>query len=180
MTDDATKTKQARDAAREQAAHAAEAARDAAAERARGVRDEVEARADQGRARTAGAARRLADALEDAAHDMEDRGPESTALGRAARGARSVADLIDDNSMGDIAASATRFARRNPAAFLAASALAGFALSRVATAMTHEEDDLIEDEFVEDDFSYPEPTRPPEPLTQTAPAAPAVAPERTP
>lgn len=124
----------AREKARSAASETADKARDAAGEVRARAESEAQARVDETRTRAAGAAHRVAEALDDAASDMAEEGPARPALRRAAAGARDVADMVEDRSVGDLVDALDDVARRSPALFLGAAALAGFAVARFATA----------------------------------------------
>jgi hypothetical protein len=76
---------------------------------------------------------RTARALEDAASGMEGGTPQ-TLLREASRGLTRFADTMRGRSMSELVGEVSDFGRRNPAAFLGAAALAGFALARFGVA----------------------------------------------
>jgi hypothetical protein len=85
--------------------------------------------------RKAQSAERLQGVAETVSRVADDVAQESPAMGdfvrRAASGLDDVSRSLKDKSVGDLLDMAKGFARREPAAFLAASAVAGFALSRL-------------------------------------------------
>lgn len=98
------------------------------------AKDEVESRKGQA-AHVAGSA---STALNTAADDLRDN-PDvpdwmASALQQAARKIESLASHIDGRSVDQLGHDIAEFARRNPGTFLAASAAAGFAASRVMRA----------------------------------------------
>jgi hypothetical protein len=107
-----------------------------------------EAKAAQGKEQAAGAADATSSAMDAAAKRLrdDDDAPAwlASAFSSAAQQAGELAEQLHDKSPRDIARETRRFARRNPAAFLAASAAAGFAAARFlrAGAEYHEDDDV--------------------------------------
>ncbi|UVI39939.1 hypothetical protein [Qipengyuania spongiae] len=96
----------------------------------RRAEDEAETRKDQ----ATGAARSTSSALRTAADDLEgdDQAPEWLTAGfrQAADGLAEMADAVEGKSAREIGHRTSRFARENPAAFLAGSAALGFTLAR--------------------------------------------------
>ena len=88
-----------------------------------------------GPAQVAGSA---SSALDTAAQDLRDNpeAPEwmASALQQAARRIESLASHVDGRNVDELGEEVAEFARRNPGTFLAASAAAGFAVSRVLRA----------------------------------------------
>ena len=116
-----------------------------AGETAEQARRRAEAEAERGKNRGAGEVHHWAAALERAAAELG----RDTAQGRAVHGLAEqvdeVARSIENQSVGDMVARVAEFGRRNPVAFAGGAMLAGFALSRFATARPepatdHEED----------------------------------------
>lgn len=105
-----------------------------AGETAEQARRRVEAEAERGKNRGAGEVHTWASALERAAGELG----RDTVQGRAVHGLAEqiddVARSIENQSVGDMVARLADFGRRNPAAFAGGAMLAGFALSRFATA----------------------------------------------
>ena len=115
------------DAARDQFKESAEAVRDVASETA----DHFQDRAREQQRSGADFVVRFAGNIREAAHAFESDAP------LAARGINSAADYVEDaaekmrnGSFRDLVEGATDFARRQPAAFLGISVLAGFAAVR--------------------------------------------------
>jgi len=115
------------DAARDKFKEAADAAKDVAS----GTVDRIEDQARDKQRSGADFIGRLADNIREAARAFEDNAP------FAARGINSAAEYVDeaaekirDGSFRDLVDGATDFAKRQPAAFLGISVLAGFAAVR--------------------------------------------------
>jgi gas vesicle protein len=115
------------DVARDTFREAADAAKDAAS----GTMDEVQSQAREKQQSGADFIKRFADNIREAARAFEGDSP------FAARGINSAADYVEDaaenirnGSVRDLIDGATDFAKRQPAAFLGASVLAGFAVVR--------------------------------------------------
>ncbi|HUF57631.1 MAG TPA: hypothetical protein VMM55_13840 [Thermohalobaculum sp.] len=116
-----------------------------AGETAGQVRRRAEAEAERGKNRGAGEIHNWASALERAAGELG----RDTAQGRAVHAvAEQVDDLarsIENQSVGDMVGKLAAFGRRNPAVLAGGAVLAGFALSRFATARPESEFDHEED-----------------------------------
>lgn len=123
----------------------AQDAREKAAERAaelkQDTRDMVqrakagaEAEAERVKGRGAGRLRDLSHALGRAADDLGHESPSGSMIREAADGLDEVARSIERRSVGEIVDTVADFGRRNPTVFLGGAMLAGFALSRFATA----------------------------------------------
>jgi len=115
------------DVAREKFKEAADAAQDVAS----GAVDQVKGQAREQQRSGADFIERIAGNIREAAHAFENDAP------FAARGIDSAADYVEDaaekirnRSFGDLVNGATDFAKRQPAAFLGISVLAGFAAVR--------------------------------------------------
>ena len=76
----------------------------------------------------------VASALRTAAHELRSGSPQERTLGQIADGLADASDAIRDKDLGEIVHDVSDFARRNPAVFLGASALLGFAATRFAKA----------------------------------------------
>ncbi|GHA36036.1 nutrient deprivation-induced protein [Devosia pacifica] len=80
----------------------------------------------------------VADAVNRVADDIKgDQPTMSRYAADLANGVRNVADATRDSSIDELTHRAERFGRQNPAAFLGAAALLGFAASRFVTASSH-------------------------------------------
>ncbi|HEY8613013.1 MAG TPA: hypothetical protein VIL69_17215 [Roseomonas sp.] len=124
---------EAANSVRETAASATEEARTQGEEILGAARERAEDLAEDGKEAAAEQASGFATAIRHAAEDLEDSSPE------IARHVRSAADSVEgisaalrDRSAGQLMQDVTDFARRQPAAFFGAAALAGFALARFA------------------------------------------------
>ncbi|MBY0339480.1 MAG: hypothetical protein K2X11_22915 [Acetobacteraceae bacterium] len=90
---------------------------------------------EQGKAMGAEHAQGLARAIRHAAEDLEGSSPEVARHVRsAAEAVQGIAGALRERGAGELLEEVTRFARRQPAAFFGAAALAGFALARFAKA----------------------------------------------
>ncbi len=123
LTSAATATKNAAQSMATQASsHASDAlasARDAATEQMDTARDALGDSGD-----------RLAETLRRAAAEPAEGSAQARVLHAVAGGVSSVAEKLHSRSVGDIAADVRDLARRNPAAFAAGAAVAGFVLAR--------------------------------------------------
>ncbi len=92
--------------------------------------DQVEHQKD----RASGSLNQTADALNEAAGNLNADSVPRQLLSGAASGLRSVSEQMEGKNVGEIADGLSGFARRNPAAFLGGAVLAGFAIARFARA----------------------------------------------
>ena len=98
------------------------------------ARNEVSARAEAGKNTLADEGSRLAAGLRDVAHDPETSDLHARFLDTVASSISSVSDDLRGRSVGSMIEEVETFARRNPGAFFAGAAVAGFALARFAKA----------------------------------------------
>ncbi|WP_424813168.1 hypothetical protein [Roseococcus sp. YIM B11640] len=129
---------------REGAAEAADAVKDGTgklAEKAKAEGSELlgqaqaraEDLAEEGKAAGAEQASGLARAIRHAAEDLEDSSPDIARHVRAAADSlNGISDALRQRSVGELFDEVTDFARRQPALFFGAAAIAGFALARFA------------------------------------------------
>jgi hypothetical protein len=97
--------------------------------------DRAEDALEQGRQLGAERAQGLARAIQRAADDLDETSPEIARHVRSASDAvQGIAQALQQRSAGELMEEVTAFARRQPAAFFGAAALAGFALARFAKA----------------------------------------------
>ncbi|RMI40179.1 hypothetical protein [Streptomyces triticirhizae] len=112
--------------------------REAPADKARAAAHTVRERADeQARAqshRAADRVRQVADELSQLARQAPDDSPTRTLVARAADGGHRAAGYLDRRGLGGLLDDTQRMARQRPAAFVGATALAGFAMGRLAKA----------------------------------------------
>ncbi|WP_207538121.1 hypothetical protein [Sabulicella rubraurantiaca] len=95
------------------------------------AREQAEDFVEQGKERGAGAASALAQAIHRIGSDLDQGAPEiGRHVHRAADAAEGLAQALRDRSMGELMGDVSAFARRNPTAFFAIAAVAGFALAR--------------------------------------------------
>lgn len=95
------------------------------------ARERAESLAEEGKAVGAEKASVLADAIRNAARDLEGASPEIAQHVRsAADSVQGIASALRDRSAGQLFEDVTDFARRQPTAFFGVAALAGFALAR--------------------------------------------------
>jgi uncharacterized protein YjbJ (UPF0337 family) len=95
------------------------------------ARERAESLAEEGKAAGAEKASVLADAIRNAARDLEGASPEIAQHVRsAADSVQGIAAALRDRSAGQLFEDVTDFARRQPTAFFGVAALAGFALAR--------------------------------------------------
>ncbi len=166
-----------------EARHRAEEARDALAEKGEGLKREASNAAHDAQARAQAEGERaihgvgaefgeMADALEKASGEMDDRSIGGRLFREAAGGLHQASDAFRDKSLPEVASELSGFGRRNPAAFLGIAALAGFAMARFATAQP---------EASRPAGAPPRPSTTPGgvPASQGAPASPAVSPSTT-
>lgn len=121
-------TEAARNFAADVSSHASDAAtalHDMAADQISDARDALSKSGD-----------RLAETLRRAADAPNDGSVQGRVMSAMASGASSVADTLRDRSFTDIANDVRALARRNPGAFAAGAAVAGFALARFLRAST--------------------------------------------
>ena len=76
----------------------------------------------------------VASALRTAANELRSGSPQERTLGQIADGLADASDAIREKDLGEIVHNVSDFARHNPAVFLGASALLGFAATRFAKA----------------------------------------------
>lgn len=115
------------DVAREKLDELAGAAKETATHAADKVKEQISAQQDAG----ADYAKRLADNIRGAAKSFEQDTPMAARTIEMAAGyVEDAAEKIRNGSMSDVIDGATSFARRQPAAFLGLSVLAGFAVVR--------------------------------------------------
>lgn len=113
-----------------QAAFAASTARDAAAEQLDHARDALGDSGD-----------RLAETLRHAAQTPPKGSMQARVLSAVAGGVSTAADALHGRSVSEIAADVRDLARRNPAAFAAGAAVAGFVLARFLRASVRPRED---------------------------------------
>lgn len=95
------------------------------------ARERAESLAEEGKAAGAEKASVLADAIRNAARDLEGASPEiANHVRSAADSVQGIAAALRDRSAGQLFEDVTDFARRQPTAFFGVAALAGFALAR--------------------------------------------------
>ena len=95
------------------------------------LRDDVRAIAEQQKAHGADRLADLGQAVHEAANGLERELPNAArAVHSAAERLETASSRLRDNSVDDLIATFSDFARRQPAAALAGAALAGFALAR--------------------------------------------------
>lgn len=141
------------DAAMKTASHAAAAAKDTvrdlasdvssqAADTAAAVRDSAVERLDDARDALSESGDRLAETLRRAAEEPESGSVQSRVLSAVAGGVSTAANTLRDRSVSDIVADVRALAQRNPGAFAAGAAVAGFALARFlrSSAAAHRND----------------------------------------
>jgi hypothetical protein len=129
------------DAAMKTASHAAGVAKDTvrdlasdvsaqAADTAAAVRDSAVERLDDARDALSESGDRLAEMLHRAAEEPASGSLQARVLSTVAGGVSSAANTLRDRSVSDIVADVRALAQRNPGAFAAGAAIAGFALAR--------------------------------------------------
>jgi hypothetical protein len=112
------------------AASAASSVRDAAAEQVDHARDALGDSGD-----------RLAETLRRAADQPPEGSMQARVLSAVAGGVSSAADTLRSRSVSEMAADVRDLARRNPAAFAAGAAVAGFVLARFLRASSRQRED---------------------------------------
>ncbi len=129
------------DAVMKSASHAADVAKDTvrdlaadvssqAADTAAAVRDSAVERLDDARDALSDSGDRLAETLRRAAEEPAPGSMQARVLSAVAGGVSSAAHTLRDRSMSEMVADVRALARRNPGAFAAGAAVAGFALAR--------------------------------------------------
>lgn len=119
------KTKEMAQAVSEEAMGHAETAKQAAVSHAEDAKDAVAAEGEN-----------VANALRTAAQELRGGSAPERTLGQIADGIADVSDAIREKDLGQIVAELNGMSRRNPAIFLGAAALLGFAAVRFAKAST--------------------------------------------
>ncbi len=120
--------------AKQSAERLAEDARATAEKLSGRARDEAWSQAERARSGVATEMSGIADALRRAAQEMRSGSPQERTFGQIAESLADASDTIRDRDVGELANEVSRFARRNPLAFLGGAALAGFAATRFAKA----------------------------------------------
>jgi len=106
--------------------------RDQARQFADGVKEEAQTFAEEGKAQGAERLKGVADTVDRVADQVADQSPMMADwVRKAASELEGASRRLKDKSIGDLLTMGQNFARREPAAFIAASAVAGFALSRL-------------------------------------------------
>ncbi len=126
-----------KDAAQNAAAHVTSHAAAAAST----LRDAAVDQIDNARDALGDSGDRLAETLRRAAEEPAAGSMQARVLSAVAGGVSSAADTLHNRSVSDIAADVRELARRNPAAFAAGAAIAGFALARFLRASARARDD---------------------------------------
>ncbi|EPX83120.1 hypothetical protein ruthe_02737 [Rubellimicrobium thermophilum DSM 16684] len=103
------------------------------------ARDEALSRSEAAKDSLAEVATRLADALRGAAEDGPHAGVQARLMTAAADAIEDLSESVRGRPLGELLGEADAFARRNPGAFVAAAALAGFAIARFARASAPDE-----------------------------------------
>ncbi|WP_375261131.1 hypothetical protein [Palleronia sp.] len=138
MTDSNTNArnvgKEAGKDAKRSAERLAEDARSTAEDLSGRAREEAWSQAERARGGVATEMSGIADALRKAAQEMRSGSPQERTFGQIAESLADASDTIRDRDVGELASDVSRFARRNPLAFLGGAALAGFAVTRFAKA----------------------------------------------
>lgn len=130
------------DAAMSSASHAADMAKDTvrnlasdvasqAADTAAAVRDRAMDRLDDARDALSDSGDRLAETLRRAVEEPNSGSVQGRILSAVAGGVSSAASTLRDRNISEIAADIRALAQRNPGAFAAGAAVAGFALARI-------------------------------------------------
>lgn len=120
--------------ARQSAERLAQDARHTAEDLGERARTEAWSQAERARSGVATEMSGIAEALRRAAEEMREGSPQERTFGQIAESLADASDTIRDRDIGQIAGDVSRFARRNPLAFLGGAALAGFAATRFARA----------------------------------------------
>ena len=110
------------------------AARQTAGDAADAVREEATRHADSAKSGVADGVSDVASALRKAADEMRDGSPQERTFGQIANSLADVSDSIRGKDLGEMASEVSSFAKRNPMLFIGGIALAGFAVTRFATA----------------------------------------------
>jgi hypothetical protein len=108
---------------------------EAASRTAEAARAEAMSRAESAKDTLASEGERLAQSLRSAV-DGGDTSIQARVMGQVADSVEDLVGTIRDKSFGELLSDVDGFARRNPGAFVAAAALAGFAVARFARAST--------------------------------------------
>ncbi len=132
------------DAVKDAGAQAYDAARDkvgaVASDAVTLARDEARTRAEAGKNQVADEGSRLAGGLRDVARNPETSTLQAQLLESVAGAVSDISEGLRDRSVGALVSDVEHFARRNPGAFIAGSALLGFALTRFAKSSAPEVD----------------------------------------
>jgi hypothetical protein len=135
------KLEQTADAARDTVASAADATRTAAQNMASDLRDAAAGKMDDARDALGDSGDRLAETLRRAAEEPGHGSVQARVLSAVAGGVSTAADTLRGRSVSEIAADVRDLARRNPAAFAAGAAVAGFVLARFLRASSRPRED---------------------------------------
>lgn len=120
--------------AKAKAQDVAQEARAMAHDAAETAKNTAKAKVDQAKHAASGEVNNIASALRRAADESREGSPQARAFGAVADSLADAAESIEGRDIGSFIDEATVFARRNPLAFLAGAAVAGFAVSRFARA----------------------------------------------
>ncbi|GAB5468479.1 MAG: hypothetical protein Kilf2KO_15090 [Rhodospirillales bacterium] len=129
------KAEEAGEAAKQKAEDLKQDARRIAEDALGKAQDAAEARKDRAGHQVA----ELARALHVAVGELEEGSTPRQLLDQAAGGLDDVAAAVEGKSLGELMALLSDFGRNNPTAFIGGAALAGFALSRFATAVPEDD-----------------------------------------
>lgn len=159
---------EARDAAADRLGSARDEAMHQARSAAEDARDYAEKEAERGKAAGAGQVHKWASALNRAASELGEDSAQGQLVRQASEGLDDIARSIEGRSVGQMVGAVSDFGRRNPAAFIGGAMLAGFALSRFATASRPEPDR----DDIRDHQPTPQPTPRPSPASMAPPPTP--------
>ncbi|MEO6298563.1 MAG: hypothetical protein ABIV25_12990 [Paracoccaceae bacterium] len=126
--------KSAKDSGMDALHDATSTVQEAVSNAAAAVRDEVKQRVKDGKDVIADQSKRLADNLHSAVSDFEDGSLQDRVMDSISNGVSNISEGLRGISLGNLYQEAEAMARRNPAAFVAGAALAGFAVGRFALA----------------------------------------------
>jgi hypothetical protein len=133
-TEDTRSTDELKETAKQTTTAVASEVRDSLASGVAEVRDQAAERTDDAKQGLAREMSATAQAFDVAEQELEGHTLQRSLFREASRGLAGMAEMLNQQSTSELISGASDFGRRNPVAFIGGAALAGFVLSRLATA----------------------------------------------